>query len=1055
MSTPPSPASPPDHRCGKCGAELSALGICMHCMFLTLEDEADVLGGVLSLPGLEDLQELARGGMGVVYRGRETATGRLVAVKMPAMRMWGDEDAMRRFDMEVRSSALLDHAHVLPVYEVGRSDDTPFFTMKYASGGSLVDQVRLRPDAVSAGCRWEAEILAKVSDAVHFAHGHGVLHRDLKPGNILFDEAGEPYVADFGLAKWLEGSAMGEAQNLTNTVSSLGTPHYLAPELASGKASTASTSTDVYALGAILYELLCGRPPHEGSSITLLLRNVADIRPEPPSTVTRQPLPKDLEAVCMKAIQGEASDRYAGAGELAADLRRFLAGEAVLARPLPVMQQLWRWSRRHPAIAALTVTLVLVLAISAVIQARSARHLASAGRDLASALTTSEGNLRDSLIAQSRLLRQSQRLGRRHGALDLVRQAAASRGGAIIQLRNEAAAALAAPDMRLIGEAFQFKPTSNYGNSVALTPDFHLVLCRGADDQVTLRDVTSGAIVWTYTPVREAPPDGFHLSDSAKYAALTFPDHWLEVWDTSQNKLLHSSQLLRSEDQTVYYLPTRPFHLHPSLPLVAGIDESGALWLRHLDSGVQQTILKEKKNATAVYISLNGKVVALAGGSVVEAWSIEPVKRGWTVSLGGAGGAIAWLGSYLMVSDRVNRDVLVVAGSRGGTTFRGHETPVLALETAGDGRRTFSLSVDGRLCSWDHRDARPHWQMQAGISFMQLHQDGDALLIEGKSGHAMKWECAPERVFREFLSPFSLRDFAAKDMGVSADGRLVATLGNTSVVLWDARWRRHLNTWLTPGDTSGTTAAFAPDGGAVFGSRVHGVGIFKRSITWNEDRAKLGTPELVPGSEGKAISHMSADGKTWVVYDSQAHLWQPDSGQPPLALGALVESHAVSPRLRYITPAYYDPGSHTVLEARTGLLCSTFASKEPGRCQFSQDERWLVLSESSQHRFIEAATWQERFARPCDFEGGRMGAVAVSPDGKFAALEQKQDVIDIVTFPECKLLVSLEPPVPVSAAAISFSADGGSLFILSATHRLYEWDLNALREELGKLGLAW
>ncbi|HSI61936.1 MAG TPA: WD40 repeat domain-containing serine/threonine protein kinase, partial [Candidatus Saccharimonadia bacterium] len=957
MSTLPSPASPADHRCGKCGAELSALGVCMHCMFLMLENEADALGGVLSLPGLEDLQELARGGMGVVYRGRETATGRIVAVKMPAMRMWGDEDAMRRFDMEVRSSALLDHANVLPVYEVGRLDDTPFFTMKYASGGSLMDQVKLRRVAGSTGCRWEAEILAKVSDAVHFAHGHGVLHRDLKPGNILFDEAGEPYVADFGLAKWLEGSAMGEAQNLTNTVTSLGTPHYLAPELASGKASTASTSTDVYALGAILYELLCGRPPHEGSSITLLLRNVADIRPEPPSRLTDRSLSKDLEAVCMKAIQTEAADRYASAGELAADLRRFLAGKSVLARPLPVAQQVWRWSRRHPAITVLGATLVLVLVVSAVIQARSARHLASAGRDLAIALTIAEGNLRDSLIAQSRLVRKSHQLGQRHDALDLIRQAAA-KGGATDRLRTEATAVLATPDMNLIGEAFVFKPTANRGHSVAVTPDFRVILCRGLDDQVTLRDTSSDTISWRHNPVRESLADGFHLSDSAKYAALTYADHWLEVWDTSENKLLHSSQLLRVDDATTY-VPGRPFCLHPTLPLMARVDERGALWIHDLDTGMQEQVFKGRTNVTAVAFSRSGKEVAVAGGASVETWSLSPPKQVLRFPVRDAGNVIAWHDDCLLISDRFNREVIVIQNNRIVTSFRGHGATLLAAEPAPDGRRAFSLSRDGKLFSWDYRGGDVLWEMQAGTAFIRVHENGNSLLTEGGPGRAMKWEMAPHRVFREFTNTMSFTGGSATGLEVSPDGRLVATLSNTFVVVWDAHQRRRITSWRTMGTGNGATVAFPADGRAFYGSRVDGSGIYRRGIDWVSGEVQLGEPVLVPGSEGKFITHTSADEKTWVIFDSQPRLWQPDSGQPPqpLASGTLKRSHRVSPMLRYIVPATYGAGTHPILDVKSGLPCGEFIAKESGLSLFSPGEQWLVLRESSQYRFIDPATW--------------------------------------------------------------------------------------------------
>ncbi|OAI56875.1 hypothetical protein AYO49_03375 [Verrucomicrobiaceae bacterium SCGC AG-212-N21] len=1043
MNSAPLPAADADHRCGECGAELNVTGVCARCMFLMGGDEAEARPGGFSIPGLEDLHELARGGMGVVYRARETATGRTVAVKMPGTRMWRDDDAMRRFAQEVRSAALLDHAHVLPVHEVGRVGRAPFFTMKYAGGGSLVDQARLRPDPDAADLRWAAQMLAKVADAVQFAHEHGVLHRDLKPGNILFDEAGEPYVADFGLAKWLEGSAMGEAQNLTNTVSSLGTPHYLAPEIASGKASTASISTDVYALGAILYELLCGRPPHEGSSITLLLRNVADKRPQPPSTITGRPLPKDLEAICMKAIQGESADRYASAGELAADLRRFLDGKGVIARPLPVAQRIWRWSRRHPAIAVLGVTLGLVLAISGVM--------------LASALTTAEDRLRDSLIAQSRLVRQSHRLGQRHAALDLTRQAVAAKGGAVLKLRSEAAAALAEPDMQLTGEAFQFQSFSSDGNSAAVTPDFRFVLCCGPDNQVALRNLDSGAISWRYTATRGALPDRFHLSDSARFAALTFPDHWLEVWDTSENKLLHSSQLLPAAGQNAYYTPARPFYLHPTLAMIAGVDEKGVVWVRYLDTGVQETVLEGRMNVTAVQISPKGRHIAVAGGTTLEGWAITNPKRSWSFPLRDAGNALAWRDEALLATDRTNREVVVIKNNRIATSFRGHETPLVAVESASDGRRAFSVSLDGRFCAWDYRGGTPLWEMQAGSSFMQLHEKGSSLLIEDKPGHAMKWEFAPEHVFREFTTLWGLTGSAASGLEISGDGRIVATVSNTSVLLWDTRQRSDIAVWRTQGDASGATGVFSSDGSAVFGARVDGAGIFRRDITWKNDRAQLSDPVLVPGSEGMVITGASADGKTWIVRDTQPRLWNPDTGQSPqsLASGALDRFHRVSPLLRFIFPAAYDAGTISLFDVKSGLRCGEFTAEESGRCQFSPREQWMVLSETSQYRFIDPETWRERATWACHFDAGSIGVSAVSPDGKLAALAQKQDVIDIVTLPGCELVVSLEPPVPISARAMSFSVDGGSLYMLSATHRLFEWDLKALHEELTKLGLAW
>lgn len=1034
--------------CPVCGTALDVNGVCGVCLAGLLDGEETQF----TLPGLEQLEELARGGMGLVYRAVEASTGRVVAVKIPATRYWDDRQAVQRFMQEARSAALLEHPHILPVYEVAHTRDAPFFTMKFAGGGSLGDQAKSKRTAPDYH-RWLCGALAKVADAVQFAHEHGVLHRDLKPANILFDEAGEPYVADFGLAKWLEGGALGEAHHLTHTITALGTPHYLAPEIASGKTNSASTSADVYALGAILYEMLCGRPPHEGESVTLVLRHVADTRPDAPSKVLCEKSgsvpPPDLEAICLKCIEREPQDRYTSAAQLAADLRRYLNGEGVMARPLPLAQQIWRWSRRRPAIAGLAAALIIVLTVSAALQLM-------AGRRVAAALVASEGSLRDSLVAQSRLVRQSHRLGQRFEALELIRLAV-EKGGSTVQLRSEAAAALAEPDLRLIGEAFRFERTSRRGGSVAVTPDFRLALSIGSDRQIALRDLDSGAVSWQYTSTRGELPDEFHLSDSARLAALVFRDHWLEVWDTGENKLLHSAQLLPSDGKEVYYVPARPFCLHPALPLLAGVDEKGVLWLRHLDSGAQEIITEGWTHATAVQLSPDGAQVTVAGGKAVDVWSVSPPLRVSSFPMQEAGEAIAWRDRFLPVADRFSREVVVISDKRLTTSFRGHATAVVRVDLDPDGARAFSLSQDGMLCAWDCRDGRPLWEMQAGTAFMGLHENGSSLMLEDASGHAMRWECAPENVFREFTNADSRAGRGASGMAVSADGRLVATIANTIIVIWDARRKTQIATWQTAGDDSGSTCEFAPDSSAIFGSRKRGGGIFRRDITWENDVARLGEPELVPGSKGKSISRISADGKTWIVHDKQPRLWHPggDEKPQPLAFGLLTRGQIVSPLLRYISPSSYGIGPHMILDMKSGLPCGGYSSEETGRCQFSPGEHWLVLREPSQYRFMDPAGWKERVKWPCRFEAGGVGLAAVSADGKLAALEQRHDVIDIITLPEGRLIVSLEPPVSVNAEAISFSPDGGKVFVISAGHRLFEWNLKVLNEELAKLGLSW
>jgi len=1001
-----------------------------------------------TLPGLEQLQEIARGGMGLVYRAVETITGRVVAVKIPATRYWDDKQAVQRFMQEARSAALLEHPHILPVYEVAHTRDAPFFTMKFAGGGSLGDQAKSKRAAADYH-RWLCSALAKVTDAVQFAHEHGVLHRDLKPANILFDEAGEPYVADFGLAKWLEGSALGEAGHHTRTITALGTPHYLAPEIAAGKTNSASTSADLYALGAILYEMLCGRPPHEGESVTLVLRNVADTRPDAPSKVLREKfgsvLPPDLEAICMKAIEREPQDRYTSAAQLAADLRRYLDGEGVLARPLPLAQQVWRWSRRRPAIAGLAAALIVVLAVSAAM-------ILGANRKLTGALGTANARLRDSLISQSQLVRQSARIGQRYEALDLIRKAAEM--GVSVELRNEAAAALAEPDMRMVGEMFRFKPTRHLGASVAVTPDFKLALCIGLDKQVAVRETASGAIQWTWHGTHDTPPDEFHLSNSAAYAALIFPDHWLEVWDTTQDKLVLGAQLLRMTEQSAYFAPARPFYLHPMLPLATGVDDKGVVWTQRLDTGVREEIVQGKSDARALRLTSGGGTLALAAGNGVEGYDLPDKRRFWKHLVKDTSDVMVWNSALLAVVDRGTREIVVIEDNQISTSFRGHDTVPTVLRLVPGRRQLFSADGAGKGWLWDSRDGRVLWQMTTGRSFAQTHESGDAMLLEGAPGHAMKWERAPERVFREFHHSASFVGVATVGiLRISSDGRLVATFANSGMVLWDVKRQRLALNWRVSGGSPGVFGDFAPDGSAIYCSRAKGRGILRRSLRWDGDKLVVGAEENVPGAEKLHLSHISADGKTWVLKSSPPQFWKPEGAQP--ALPSIKPGWVISPQLNYAFPATASVGANQVLSAATGLPCGSFQSKASGICFMNYGEHWLAVRQSSGLRLIDAKTWKELGPWPGNLGPGFIGEAAISADGRLGALEQQGDGIDIFTLPERRLLVKLTPPQPVSARAMTFSVDGEKIFVLGANHRLFEWNLKALNEELGRLGLGW
>jgi hypothetical protein len=316
-----------------------------------------------ALPSFGDyhlLTEIGRGAMGVVYQARQVSLDRAVALKVirpdrladvtPAeCRQWID-----RFRTEAQIVATLDHPHIVPVYEVSEQEGHHFFSMKLIAGSSLKDCLgRYAGDRRAA-----ARLLAQVARAVHHAHQRGLLHRDLKPGNILVDAQGQPHVTDFGLAKRLQTEG-----GLTQSGALVGTPEYMAPEQAAGRKDL-STAADVYGLGAILYELLTGRVPFRAENLLELLRQVADAEPAPPRAL-QAGIDRDLETICLKCLRKEPSRRYGSAEALAQDLESWLAGAPIAARRMGPWERALKWARRRPAVAALTGLIVLVAGLGA------------------------------------------------------------------------------------------------------------------------------------------------------------------------------------------------------------------------------------------------------------------------------------------------------------------------------------------------------------------------------------------------------------------------------------------------------------------------------------------------------------------------------------------------------------------------------------------------------------------------------------------------------------------------------------------------------------------
>ena len=310
---------------------------------------AELLG---ELGDYELLEEVGRGGQGVVFRARQKSLNRTVALKVISLGQWASKAHLKRFRLEAEAAASLEHPGIVPIHEVGERDGSCYFSMKFVEGGQLDEVVRREPMPI----RQAAELIAKVARTVHYAHEHGILHRDIKPGNILLDAKGEPHLTDFGLARLVETES-----TVTRTLEVLGTPSYMAPEQAVGNNAAVSSATDVYGLGAVLYQLLTGHPPFAGGTTYETIKLLLDTEPRQPRLLNPK-IDRDLSTICLKCLEKDPKRRYSSALALAEDLEHWLKHEPIQARHTGIFTRGRKWVRRNPTSALLAASLVALAA---------------------------------------------------------------------------------------------------------------------------------------------------------------------------------------------------------------------------------------------------------------------------------------------------------------------------------------------------------------------------------------------------------------------------------------------------------------------------------------------------------------------------------------------------------------------------------------------------------------------------------------------------------------------------------------------------------------------
>lgn len=776
-------------------------------------------GASPTIPGYEILGELGRGGMGVVYKARQTALNRMVALKMVLAGACADASARARFVAEARAIAKLQHPHIVQVYDVGEYNGQPYFSMEFVEGGSLSQKLAGIPQSPD----FAAETVLRLSRAMQVAHDRGIIHRDLKPANVLLagpttsrskspDQAGgssskggtsaasspsssaamlNPKITDFGLAKEL-GAESGQTQS----GDVLGTPSYMAPEQALGNIRDITAATDVYALGAILYELLCGRPPLRGRNAIETVRMVVSQEPAAPTTIVPQ-IPRDLETICLKCLQKEPAKRYSTADALGDDLQRFLNGEPIAARPISTTERLYRWCRRNQVVASLMALVFIALCTGTVVSSYFAWQASEKAESegIAKRAAQSEGErAKQSAEAAEKASKLAQE--RELQAIEAAKQETTAKNLAE-QKQREATAAkeeVARKAKELESQVYRGKISLAHRELQAKNVPRAIQILQETDPK--RRDwewmycwrIAHGAqsTFWTdpYEPFVgvDFRPDGVRVASAGTNGIVV-------VRDAVTGNQIFKVQVPRDEQFLVHMrLGTVRWTPDGSKLVVAGLDNT----IKLLD-GRNGTIISSlegfQRGVSSIAVSPDGKYVAGCGGQegYVESYEIRV---------------------YELATGKLVSKLL------------GHRHVVYGIAFSPDSSLLASAAGDNFVKLWNPatgeelRTLTGHSNLVNNVSFSP---DGRRLVSAGRDGLALVWDIAS-------LEPIgTLKGHDGEVMGAAfaPDGKRIATSGRDGTLkFWDLLGRLQFTLAGHGGDVM--SLSFSPDGSRIASASTDG-----------------------------------------------------------------------------------------------------------------------------------------------------------------------------------------------------------------------------------------
>ncbi len=1000
----------------------------------------------------EILEEIGRGGMGVVYRARQTGLNRLVALKMVRHADLANDELLSRFRAEAEVVASLHHPHIVQVYDYGEDDGSPYLALELVEGGTLADRLAGKPWNV----RRAAELVEQVARAVHFAHEHGVVHRDLKPNNLLVTAAGDPpqvKIADFGLARIFRDQPGGHTQ----TGALLGTPSYMAPEQALGRQSEIGPATDVYALGAILYELLCGRPPYRGETAIETLQQV--LLAEPASIHRVAPgLPRDLATICSKCLERAPTRRYPSALALAEDLQRFLTDRPIEARPATSLERGWRWCRRNPALAgSLGSVALLLLAVSIVstwYSGKLSRQLEiTMQAELAERAANEAAQLRlwDAYLAEIAARNASRQLGQRFAALETIDRARklmptiGSSDERILQLRTAAIRSVSLPDLRRVREIWTSSEQLHSSTVVLAARRFALNI---QGRKLVLGNTEDGSVIASLE--HEMPMSQVAISQDGQFVGLS-GEQGVRVWRVVGRELKVSWQ-----DETSDSLLFAPDGRHAVMQRT-----HGGLAVVDAESGkLVRTLLEQKPGSQCWFHQLSDRLAVYVGTeALIIDWKTGAIET--RVPLGDlANVRMAWHPGGELLAIWGSGNPIRIWKLRTGKvmlTLPQRSFPQQILFNA-DGSRLVSCGLwDSRLMLWDVGTGQKEFEVQGFDNLaMDLDADGNLGLFKYEHERIEHWELAAGSECRllpsAWFPPTGGRSYAS----VSPDNRLLAVSGERGIEVWDLTRLERVS--LRP--SAPCVVQFDQRGDLI-------MAVETTIYRWPRlDQVRAGKKVV---SFGPPV-HLSETANPYTLatcIPNERLLFEtvrgwfalPLSGdRKPVALNPPGDPRkaALSRDGRWAAIASWEAGGATVWNANTGAQLAALATGRCGMVEFSPDGRWLASTPSGVQLW-RTSDWS--LAQNLHAQGTTPNGlgIAFSPDSTVLAVGQTNGELRLIDPETGQDWARLVHPAPDLPSIMAFTSDNRKLVCLPTDLSLqpWVWNLAEIRRSLAELELDW